>query len=801
MNIKRIKLAMASLLLIIFAVTPEPVLYAQQEDSPLNHIHEQMQVLDQNYSQQKLFLHLDKTEYLAGDNIWLKAYLVDANTLVPDMRSTNLYIELTNYEGKLADVMLLRLNSGFAHGHISLPDSVPEGSYRIKAYTDWMMNFHEDFFYSQDLHVINPIEENFLRRRDIWQNRLYNRSLSGKQEKVQFAFFPEGGDLIAGIENRVAFKAANSLGKGLAASGTLYDDDGTEILEFSTYHNGMGDFSLVPEYNKRYKAEITFDNGETKRVRLPRSIERGYALSAKLDHDAAHIKVQSNHQNLSNELILLVQTRGEIQYLQQNELQDKELTVEIPLNHLKTGISQVKLFDISGKPVSERLLFVNKGDFESTDLAEAKETTNARDRTEIELTLGLTGDYAEEGSYSLAIIDAESETASYPPNIASELLFFGDLSIPVEDPAFYLTYDSQEAIKAADLLMMTKGWRRFDWREILDGEFPEITYGFPQGITIAGEISPRSSSRPVGEVKVELAAHAYDGKVDVYETKTDSKGSFIFPDLDYKGEFTAMIRANESYGRRSLQVELDTRGFDHVEYEPSFNTRLLTTTSRGDNWERVPQPEPMLEKQELFEPSRQRRSKFGPPNQVIHFDDIRTEHNNIISVLRARVRGLRVVGNEIILRGQTSFYHSNQPLFMIDEQIVDRNAFLNVSMGEVDRLEVITGADAMLGSRGSGGALILYTLTGDSRFHGSYEFSMIGYHIPAETFESRIEAGKHKQHNIDRTLHWEPAMSANEHGEIITSFSIDAYVRNVRVILQGIDSRGNITFSDHFIEL
>ncbi len=782
-------------------ITPSGVLGEEEFDPTATHILEQLQKKEFNYPQQKIFVHLDKEEYLAGERIWMKIFLVNGATHRPDTLSTNLYVELISADGELASLELMRMENGFSYGDIALPDSISEGNYMLRAYTDWMNNFDEKFFFKKDIYVYNAIEENYLRRRDVWQNRFYNRRLSREQEEMQFAFFPEGGHLVAGLENRVAFKAANALGAGVEAEGHIRDGDGTKIVAFSTNHQGMGDFSFTPDPDERYSAKIKFASGETSTKRLPEAESMGFLLAADQHDDQVDVRVEANfdpvNTELTNAIYVLAQTRGRAYFLEEAKLEDQQFRVQIPKSTFPSGITQIQLFNAQGLPVAERLVFINHGDIEGLDYLEHDVGTDDDGEERIKLGMALSND-ENAGSYSLAVLDTDEESPDHRTNIASELLIFSDLGMAVKDPAYYLGQD-EDAARAADLLMMTQGWRRFDWHLLLADEFPEIEYGFPTGISIGGQVSPRSSDRETGEVDVELAVQKEE--VNIYTTTTDRRGNFLFANLDYDGYIMATLRVEQPLDKRALRVDLASRDLDEPEYEKNFNTRKKQVTSRGDDWERVSQPETVMRSRGLLEPSRETVSIYRDADQVIYFDDIRDQHRDIMDVLRTRVRGLRVVGSEIMLRGPSTFRGTNEPVFMVDEVMVDRNSFLNVSIQEVDRLAVISGPQsAILGSRGANGALLIYTRRGDAHRHESYEYLLKGFHEPAETFEAKINTDRYADSQMDRTLFWKPVTETNEYGEIDVSFPTDEHVRNLRVIIQGIDENGRITFDDQVIQ-
>ncbi|GEM_PF-309010 len=771
---------------------------------PHRNLLEQLEIMETEYPRQAAFLHTDKQEYMAGEIIWIKAYLVNATTLEPDTMSTNFYVELIDTEHGIAEVMLFRLENGIAHGDIYLPDSLSEGNYQLRAYTDWMRNFGDDFYFTKDIYVYNPIEENFIKTWDILKNHWFNWTLSRQQDNMQFAFFPEGGNLIEGIENRVAFKSANALGAGAEASGVLVDDNGNQVLEFSSFHNGMGSFTFTPEGGRRYRANIRYANGDTERVRLPAALPRGYLLSADVSEEAIEVRIQTNLDSESlpqaNEVFLIAQTRGNARYAENVTLHNGEVDISIPVDYFPTGTCQLKLFDAAGQPIAERLVFVNHGDIAEAGLEGIRAATvedvegNSLEGLSFDIQLP---DDASGGSYSLAVIDTEEASPDYSANIASELLIFGDLSYQAKDPWYYLSEQDGDPARAMDLIMMTHGWKRFDWEAIAAGEFPEIRYKFPSGITISGQMEPRSSGRDTGITDIELAVIAEDDSVRIFETTTDREGNFDFPTIEQDGMFTAELRPDDRYERRIMDINLNVRKFEDLEFKRNFYTRPRQVTSKGDDWKRVDRPETVLSRRQMTQADTEPLSMFGEPNQVIYFEDVRDQYSHIMDVLRTRVRGLRVVGGEIILRGPSSIYFSNEPLFMVDEMAVDRGAFLNISVDDVDRLAVITGANAaILGSRGANGALLIYTKRSDQLRRPSYEYTMVGFHVPAETFESMINTSLYKDANMDRTLLWEPRLETNENGEKTLSFPVDEHVRNMRVIVQGIDENGRITFSE-----
>ncbi len=91
-----------------------------------------------------------------------------------------------------------------------------------------------------------------------------------------------------------------------------------------------------------------------------------------------------------------------------------------------------------------------------------------------------------EGNFSLAVTDAGqvSNMEKNGDNILTNLLLTSELKGNIEQPAFYFIQDNPRSESALDYLMLTQGWRRFLWKEILHDEWPAINYDFEKNVFV-----------------------------------------------------------------------------------------------------------------------------------------------------------------------------------------------------------------------------------------------------------------------------------------------------------------------------
>jgi len=112
-------------------------------------INDQFPVPDSLKIIEKVYLHTDRNYYYPADDIWFKAYLIDANDRSLSDNSNNLHIELISPASKIIESRIVRLEEGLGKGDFHLPQKINAGTYRIRAYTNYMRNFGDQLFFQK----------------------------------------------------------------------------------------------------------------------------------------------------------------------------------------------------------------------------------------------------------------------------------------------------------------------------------------------------------------------------------------------------------------------------------------------------------------------------------------------------------------------------------------------------------------------------------------------------------------------------------------------------------------------------
>jgi hypothetical protein len=524
MNMKNIIKAIKQIILtsaIMLALAPA----TNAQD--LQKIQDSFTKYQQNTLQEKIFVHTDKSTYISGEIIWFKIYCVDATTHKPLDVSKVVYIDVLDNGQNAVMQAKIALKNGVGNGSFVIPVSNNSGSYRLRAYTNWMKNFSPDYFFAKDITIVNT-----LKSPDVVK-------ASGTAYDVQF--FPEGGNLVAGIANNVAFKAVGQNGKGIAFKGAIVSQQNDTIVRFQPLKFGMGHFTFTPAPNNTYKAIIKIDEEKASVKELPAINGSGYTMQLT---DAGAQTMDVRVSSTTDGRIYLLAHTGQVTKIAQNaDVVNGTAHFTINKTLLNDGVSHITIFNNSKQPVCERLYFKRPKQalFIAANADMPQYTT--RKKVSIQVTAkDATGKLLPAGM-SMAIYRADSLQTPDQADIMSYLWLNSDLRGNIESPGYYLTNTTAEAIQATDNLMLTQGWRRFQWDNVIGNKAMSFTF-LPEynGHIVAAKITDVASNTPAGNI---IAFLGVPGKrVQMYPAKSDADGKLLFNTKELFGPNEIVVQTN-----------------------------------------------------------------------------------------------------------------------------------------------------------------------------------------------------------------------------------------------------------------
>ena len=750
-----------------------------------------------NNPKEKIFVHTDKSFYVPGEIIWFKVYAVDSRFHTPIDLSKVAYVEVLDKSNTPVLQAKTPLQKGSGEGSFLIPVSVTSGNFRLRAYTRWMRNSDAEFYFEKPLTIINTLKT----------------FAPGAAEKIKYdiQFFPEGGNLVSNIESKVGFKITDQYGNGVDGSGTLVNQNNESLLKFKSLHAGLGDFSFTPKNGESYKAMINTVKDSSIVVPLPATYDVGYAV--KLEDAGSQVKftVNASSQHSNETIYLLSHTREKTNFAEAKQVKDNSSVFMIDKSSLAPGITTFTVFNQAKQPVCERLYFKRPA---KADIKINTDNNNYGIRSKV--TLGIAADNSskdELNDMSVSVYRIDSLQPQDNTDIASYLWLASDLKGDVESPEYYFTNTGEEADKAADDLMLTHGWRRFKWDDVLGGKKPSFQF-IPEyeGHIITGKITSKKTGLPAEGIIAYLSSPAK--KFQFNTALSNAQGLAYFNTKDFIGSELVVAQTNtkqttdyridilnpfsEIYPSKPLSALALQPGMQNQLLNHSVNSQVQTTYSIDSL-------------NQFYYPYTDTSHFYGIPDKSYYLDDY-TRFTTMEEVLREYIL-------EVAPRKQNRKFHlyvlKNPHEFFEDDALVlidgvpffDMDSVMAIDPLKIRKIEVL-GREYLMGPLASPGIVSYSTYKGDldgvrldpNAVVIEYESLQLKREFYAPHYETPAQKNNRKP-DFRNVLLWSPDVKINGRQKKELSFYTSDLDGKYFILLQGISGKGDIINSSASFEV
>lgn len=851
---------------------------------------------------EKLFIHTDKWNYNREDTLWFKAYVFDA-TMAATTKTGLMYIEIADANNSIINRNMVSLSYGMGWGSITLkPERYPEGTYTLRAYTNWMRNFDEHYIFSRQFTVEGALDENWMinsrfeltekegvnnvktnlafskdngnpmfgEQLDLFINagrrRLYRTKLNtgvngtlnfdfnlpskvsaneinialikkaknekevtfnvpviiNRDEKTDLQFMPEGGNLVAEINNRIGFKAINEEGKGVNVSGSIYNSANKQVVDFKSIHLGMGTFELTPQPNEKYNARINY-NGKELTFALPAAKPTGLVMSIDntISKDSILITVtpSADIKQAGAMYYLIGQARNIVCYGANVNTGRASIRFSAPRSAFPTGVARFTLLSPLNVPVAERIVYVDHHDQIKLSITPSKTIYANRDSVSLEISATDKDDKPVAGSFSLAVTDdaqAKPDTSGYY-DMTTKLLLAYDLKGNIENPGWYFAKgDAQQKAAALDALMLTQGWVSYNWQDGFSAKQKQLTYIPEPEFVIKGKVT-NAFNKKLKKTDVILLGL---NPTLIMQTQTDEAGAFAFTGITPPDTVKYIIQAKNKNGNAfnvgteveefvppvftysqqrvvPLYVNIDTSRLAAIRTKQMYNIEYAKLTGTQLKEVQIKAKKIVKDSKSLVDP--------GEADFTINTEDINAIGKATLLDLLKRIPGFTA----------WDFKIDGKAIFLVIDAMKPNIAGAGYNLkdllnytgtDDIKGIEVMTSGNNQIAYKSRYlppqakfwlYAFVEITTYGGNGFTrkipGSYVYQPPAF-ISQKYFYSPRYAIKKDDPGIDTrvTIFWAPNIITNEKGKALVSFYTADKTATYTVNIQGTDMQGQV---------
>lgn len=609
--------------LFIFCLT---TIYAQGKNKISRELLENRMLTQLNiYPQEKIHLHTDRNNYVPGEKIWFKAYLTDATTLREETNSRYVYVELINpLDSVVKRVMIHPINNMY-HGHISIPDDLPEGLYTICSYTRYMGNMGKDHFFRSSVQIGNLLASQITPHcifeydeKEIYIDLHYTKgdapskikpdNLQIRNARGQLQCVKIDKDTIARIsfklplpeKMKVLYLEADNYHHYIPLPSINNDYDVSFFPEGGYLINNCFNqiaFKAINTTGKSENVEGELYNNKGELLNSMKTVHDGMGVFGLIPVPGEQYYVECTSEKLGKRRFSLPTAISDLPglsvsilrnniFVGLNKNTDNKISndyyllaqnmgsicyfepwpknndhIGFSIDQLPAGIVQFILLDKNLNIISERLFFSNSNYENELQIKKDREAYKTREKVNLNLQIS-----DEEGIYSsanmsIAITDDQDIAIDTTSTILSTLLLSSELKGHIESPAYYLKKEDNKVAYALDLLMMTHGWRRYDISRAIKGEYIYPQILPEQSHLLSGYVKKTLTKKPVVNGEITMMLTHPNGEFMIDQTITNEQGRFIFDRMEFPDSTTIFVQSLNEKGKDHVELQMDSIGY------------------------------------------------------------------------------------------------------------------------------------------------------------------------------------------------------------------------------------------------
>ena len=765
-----------------------------------------LEVQRQADPQEKVYVHFDKRFYNPGETIWFKAYVFAG--IDPSDVSKNLYAELLDEQGNVLNQRTAPIIFSGATGNFDIDSNTTRPLVFFRAYTISILNSDTSFLYTKAIPILTI--------------KTPQPKATSTASVPTLKFLPEGGNLVGGLTSNVAFAVNDQQQLPVSITGVLQDKAGKKVADLQTLHNGMGQFSFVPEQGNSYVATWKDGKGKQFTTPLPPAMPRGITLRITDESNGKRFTIarSADATEEMKQLHVYGYINQQVAFKSAINMQSRQSASGIfPTGELPTGILQITVFDNQHRPLAERITFINNRNFElDGDAYFLQKNFTKRGLNQLEVAIS----DSFPSNLSLSITDADVNIPNdMEDNIVSRFLVTGDLRGKVTNPYYYFFSNSDSVSQHLDLVMLTHGWRRYNWENVLAGKKPIARWKESNYLSLDGKLAGLLQGSISPDLSLNGILQTSDSAKNFISLPVDRTGK-VFTDglifYDNAKLYFNFNKKNLSFDKTMLLLDNGLRkGFKKAMPDtiaklglPNLPTatvlanqrltkmsleasRLMAKSNVLDNITVRARAKTAAEKMEekyvsgLF-------SGNGRSFDLVN-DPLATNSMDIFQYLQGKVAGLQIGSGPT----PSLSWRGGSPVVYLNEMPADVSLLSTVPVSDIAYVKVFRPGETIV-SGGGNGVIAIYTRKGgdaqpDPNAKGLSFVPLVGYSVVKEFYSPDYAtfSERHAYDDVRSTLYWNPAIFLDKNRKRLrVKFYNNDVTKRFRIVLEGFNTMGQL---------
>jgi len=648
-----------------------------------------------NKSPVKLHLSFNQPSYAPGDTAYFRAAFLMASNNNPVVGEQIITVELVDETNQLQLRHEFKMKNGWTGNQLIIPSDLKPGIFRLVAYNDWMKNFYQPPFFQTFLEVVGPFKQSY------------------SIQKTELKCFAEGGNLVAGHQNKLVVSGPKS------ETIKVQDSHENLITQLVTDSTGFASFYFTPAIAENYTLHSTNEV-----LPIPVSDEGISVLftPTKSLQGQHRLLLQAKGTAFRNQDLVFIVSRHDVIYYSATFRFGQQESISLTINPalLPDGVCYLSINSSTGETYASRIFLNKKSSSLTPSITLSCDTISTRQLLNMQVALSDKQGEPLLARLSISVyrLNSFNDSFYHHSTLPSYLLVSSDLQLDGQD----WLVDGMDEPSRLDQLLVTQTWPWYTWKEIIQTPVGRPKYDLRDYPVLSGRLIDRNTKTPLKQAASITFYFSRAGKPYTTFTNTDGEfeAFFIFDFFNKEEVYYRIEREGQKLNTATIELRQNLMNYPVLKL-----TSVAADSSKYFSYQK--KSSDYTSNYQLFYEQQMPPLAATNPNSVletlVYGPDVEIDLDDylLFPTMKETLTEIVPFLHNTKIGGKPSIYlyrpdnpkAINQPPLMIIDGVVtdDYEYFLSMNPIQVDKIKLVQSAQKLdrLGGLGKHGFILVET--------------------------------------------------------------------------------------------